>query len=412
VHALAPTRPLLAIALCAAACAACSSDASAPGPPEPIHLAATGFFHTQQAGGRWWLVTPDGKPFYSLGVNHVTASSDTDEQTGQCPYCEAVAKDYPSTQAWVDATVKRLQGWGFNTVGAWSDDTTLGKQMPYTVLLDIGSGAADYFDPAFEARCAQVATSTVAARKDDRNLVGWFLDNELHWGPDWKSSDTLLTTYEALPAGSPGRLVADAHAGDPRGFLSALAQQYFKVTTTAVRAADPHHMILGVRIISVLAPPEVVSAAGQWVDVMSVNNYEYNAGLPEELAKIFAPVMSTENWLADFYAQCHKPLLFSEFSYRAKDSGSPNTYPPVFPVLATQSDRADAYAAYTQSSFAAPYVVGTHWFEFTDEPAGGRFDGENSNFGLVSTSDVPWTTLVDRMTEVAASAPDRVVKTD
>jgi hypothetical protein len=400
------------MALSVAVCAACSSSAPAPAQAAPIHLDATGFFHTQQAGGRWWLVTPEGKPFFSLGVNHVTANSDTDQQTGQCPYCEAVAKDYPSTQAWVDATVKRLDAWGFNTIGAWSDDATLGKQMPYTVLLDIGSGAPDYFAPALEARCAQVATSTVAARKDDPNLVGWFLDNELHWGPDWKSSDTLLTTYEALPAGSPGRLVADAHAGDPQGFLSALAQQYFKVTTTAVRAADPHHMILGVRIISVLAPLEVVTAAGDWVDVMSVNNYEYNPGLPALLAKLFAPVMSTENWLADFYAACHRPLLFSEFSYRASDSGLPNSYPPVFPVLATQSDRADAYASYALSSFAAPYVVGQHWFEFTDEPKGGRFDGENSNFGLVSTSDVPWKTLVDRMTAVAASAPDRGVKTD
>jgi hypothetical protein len=406
------TRPLLGMALSVAACAACSSDAPAPASPTPIHLTATGFFHTQQAGGRWWLVTPDGKPFYSLGVNHATASSDTDQQTGQCPYCQAVAKGYPSTQAWVDATVKRLQGWGFNTIGAWSDDASLGKQMPYTLLLDIGSGADDYFAPAFEARCAQVAASTVAARKTDRNLIGWFLDNELHWGPDWRNNDTLLTTYGNLPAGSPGRAAADAHAGDPQGFLHALAEQYFKVTTSAVRAVDPNHMILGIRIISVLAPPEVVSAAGEWVDVMSVNNYEYNAGLPEQLSKIFAPVMSTENWLADFYAQCHKPLLFSEFSYRAKDSGLPNAYPPIFPVLATQSDRADAYEGYARSSFAASYVVGTHWFEFTDEPKGGRFDGENSNFGLVSTSDVPWKTLVDRMTAVAASAPDRVVKTD
>jgi len=401
------------MALSVATWAGCSSDspAAATG-AAPIHLDVTGFFHAQQAGGRWWLVTPDGKPFYSLGVNHVTASSDTDQQTGKCPYCEAVAKDYPSTQAWVDATVKRLQRWGFNTVGAWSDDTTLGKQMPYTVLLDIGSGAPDYFAPAFEARCAQVAKDTVAARKADPNLLGWFLDNELHWGPDWRSNETLLATYETLPAGSPGRVVADAHPGDPQGFLSALAQQYFKATTSAVRASDPNHMILGIRIISVLAPSEVVAAAGDWVDVMSVNNYEYNPGLPDELGKLFAPVLSTENWLADFYAQCHKPLLFSEFSYRAKDSGWPNTYPPIFPVLATQSDRADAYERYTLSSFAAPYVVGQHWFEFTDEPKGGRFDGENSNFGLVSTSDVPWETLVGRMTVLSASAPDRLVTTD
>lgn len=34
------------------------------------------------------------------------------------------------------------------------------------------------------------------------------------------------------------------------------------------------------------------------------------------------------------------------------------------------------------------YIVGTHWFRFMDEPIGGRYDGENSNMGLVSEYDV------------------------
>ena len=30
----------------------------------------TGFFHTQEIDGRWWLVTPEGSAFLSLGINH------------------------------------------------------------------------------------------------------------------------------------------------------------------------------------------------------------------------------------------------------------------------------------------------------------------------------------------------------
>ena len=30
----------------------------------------TGFFHTQEIDGRWWLVTPEGNAFLSLGINH------------------------------------------------------------------------------------------------------------------------------------------------------------------------------------------------------------------------------------------------------------------------------------------------------------------------------------------------------
>src|SRR5512135_700289 len=101
------------------ATAGCADDG--PDPPAPLHFEASGFYRTAEARGRSWLVTPEGEPFYSLGVNHVTANPDTDQKTGECPYCAAVAKNYASKQAWADATVQRLESWGFNTVGAWSD---------------------------------------------------------------------------------------------------------------------------------------------------------------------------------------------------------------------------------------------------------------------------------------------------
>jgi agarase len=44
-----------------------------------------------------------------------------------------------------------------------------------------------------------------------------------------------------------------------------------------------------------------------------------------------------------------------------------------------------------------PYCVGYHWFEYTDEPKEGRFDGENCNYGLVRINDEPWELLTERM---------------
>jgi hypothetical protein len=44
-----------------------------------------------------------------------------------------------------------------------------------------------------------------------------------------------------------------------------------------------------------------------------------------------------------------------------------------------------------------------------DEPGGGRVDGEDSDVGVLSTSDVPWQVLVDRMTAVHAASPDQLV---
>lgn len=47
-----------------------------------------------------------------------------------------------------------------------------------------------------------------------------------------------------------------------------------------------------------------------------------------------------------------------------------------------------------------PFAVGYHWFEHADQPAEGRSDGENSNYGLVTIKDEPWKVLVDKMTGV------------
>ena len=62
--------------------------------------------------------------------------------------------------------------------------------------------------------------------------------------------------------------------------------------------------------------------------------------------------------------------------------------------------RADWFEQDVTASIASDYVVGYHWFQHVDEPHGGRFDGENSNWGLVDEHDDPYATLVARMTEV------------
>ena len=42
-----------------------------------------------------------------------------------------------------------------------------------------------------------------------------------------------------------------------------------------------------------------------------------------------------------------------------------------------------------------PEAVGYHWFEWVDEPKEGRFDGEDSNYGLVDITDKPYQDLVE-----------------
>jgi hypothetical protein len=368
---------------------------------------ATGFYRVHRARGRWWLVTPDGRASYANGIDHVSATPDVDIQTGRCPYCDAIAAGYPDVGAWADATIGRLRAWGFNVLGAWSD-AALYDRMPYTVLLGMASGD-DWFAPEFAAHAAAVAASEVAPRRDDPDLVGWYLDSELRWGPDWRSQTQLLDDYLALPPGSPGRAVAERYAGDPEGFVQALATHYFRVTTAAIRAQDPHHLILGTKMITQLTPRGVLRGARRFVDVLTVDDYTLLPGLDETIQSVWGPFVPRTPDLAEFYRATHRPIMVAEYSFRAADAGVPNSWPPIFPVYATQQDRADAYAAYVAPLHAAPWVVGDFWFEYTDEPAGGRFDHEDSNFGVVATTDVPWQTLVDRMTAMHAESPDHLL---
>ncbi len=367
---------------------------------------ATGFFHTAFKNGRWWLVTPDGYPFYISGVDHVSSSPDVDRTTNQCPYCEAIAAQYPNVGAWETATVQQLRSWGFNALGPWSDSSLFDK-MPYTILLSMASGS-DWFANSFVTNAYQQAKTQVAPYKNDPNLIGYFTDSELRWGPDWTSQLSLLDAYLRLPLGSPGRAVAMRYVHNPSGFETALAQRYFSVTTAAIRSVDPNHMILGVKMIAQLATKSLLEVASKYVDCFSIDDYTVIPLINNLLPSTWPSFIKVQDNLAGIYKFVHKPLIIGEYSFRASGGNDPNTWPPIYPTYPNQTARATAYTNYVSSLYKSPYIVGDFWFEYVDEPPGGRFDGENSDFGLVSTSNVPWTALVDAATQMHQNAPDRV----
>lgn len=130
----------------------------------------------------------------------------------------------------------------------------------------------------------------------------------------------------------------------------------------------------------------MIAAAGRYLDVISLNCYHFDPG----------PVI-------DAYAASGKPCLISEFSFRSDDAGLPNTH-GAGPRVATQIERAQAFERYVTVALGKPNVVGYHWFEHADQPAEGRFDGENSNFGTVTIEDNIYDDLTKTMTRVNAAA--------
>jgi hypothetical protein len=164
------------------------------------------------------------------------------------------------------------------------------------------------------------------------------------------------------------------------------------VVHDAIKKYDGNHLILGCRYIYP-PPDEVLKGSIGYTDVISINVYTD----PYYMDILFHNDLSSV--LDKIYGITALPVMITEFSVRAEDSGLPNTIPTkgVVVTVETQSNRAQYYEEYVERFLSKSFIVGYRWFEYIDEPAKGRSpDGENSNFGLVNINDEPWTTLVER----------------
>ena len=442
-----------------------------------VSLQKTGWFHTQKSSGRWWLVTPDGHAFFSLGVNVVAADGGRSYVEGR----EFMFKDLPPVSgewapfygsgdsrradqgasqgigynhgrrfdfyaanlyrvdgkdwltSWRTRAIDRLQAWGFNTIGNWSDPA-LGQahRLPYTRSINIAGNYAnvasgydywgrmpDPFDPRFVQATEQAVTQASSDVRDDPYLLGYFADNELAWagiGPQGRwglaigtlSGDAKSPAKQAfiavlkkkyvdaiklgnawnLPLSSwdmlqtPGFIPPhpdEAHpaiADDYSTWLRQYADTYFRVVAEAIHRHDPHHLFLGGRFA--VNTPEAVAACAQYADVVSFNVY---ADLPQH------------GFDAAAMQQLDRPVLISEFHFGSDDRGP---FGKGVVSVWNEQQRGEAYARFVAAAASDPDIVGAHWFQYVDQPVTGRLlDGENSHIGLVGITDIPFAGFVD-----------------
>jgi hypothetical protein len=515
---------------------------------------AKGFFRTEKRDDRWYLVTPEGHPFYSLGVNAVTADDsqtyvegregmftglpgsddplaafygkgDDNRETGAnrnrafdqgrwfdfyganlqrtygVPKCvdvsqpagpaddEDVATDTtgstddsstgqttPASQPakpaepapvveckpvivdskrWTDHTLQRLQAWGFNTVGNWSEpaledpEGSKKQRVPYTLPLSIvgdyvsistgqdwWGGMPDPFDPRFAMATERAVAIAARDHRDDPYLIGYFADNELAWaapGNDPKDRYALaygtlkLTTdvpakraflkqlrdkyrnEEGLSKAWGIQLAAWELMEDPgfepplpsaehpeiendfRYFQRVFAETYFKTISDALKWHAPNHLLLGGRFG--VTTPEAVEACAKYCDVLSFNVYALKPqdGVDFTILRVL-----------------DKPVLISEFHFGSRDRGP--FWGGVIEVP-REEDRGPAYASFLKSALAEPSIVGVHWFQYLDQPVTGRLlDGENGHLGLVGITDVPYQGFVEAVRKANAQVVDVIGK--
>lgn len=380
-----------------------------------IKTRRTGFFRVEKIKNAWWLITPDGHGFFSAGVNHVNPVGFHAPALGYSPYEKYILSVFGTYNKWADVVVIRLKTWGFNTVGSWSWDGMYSR-MPYTYNLNLSHADwqkgtfPDVFDTQWEEKVFEKSKKECEPRKNDKMLAGYFIDNELRWGPDWRSTKDIFSEYAALPPGAPGKKAiesflekkgvkqTEASPSIRREFLKIVAERLFKTCSEAIRKIDKNHLILGIRFHGGGAPKEVVESAGKYVDVVSINYYPMGKVLDDAVAAYLGS-LPVEPAMKAYHDTAKRPIMITEFSFKAMDSGLPNTKGASLPVPA-QADRAKNFEKYVAQFIKTPYMVGYHWYCYMDEPKEGRFDGENSNYGLVNGKDEPYEALVSAMSRV------------
>ena len=345
-------------------------------------LEATGHFRTEKVNGKWWFVTPSGHLFYSLGINVVKTDSDAPDGRLHPNWYVSAAQSSMSFPTWnlrekfgktdfaadyYDFILRRFDSWGINTLGNWTDwDLTKLSRKPYAIvavskpsgLPYLSSGFYDTLDETFatKMRAAVAAAfavqgSALAHAATDPMCIGFFIDNELSFPDD-----------------------------------SAYYGPYFKACKEALAAAAPGKLYLGCRFKGLRNSEALWRAAAKWCDVISVNSYVNSVA-----------VFGEGNYSAPDF---DRPVLHTEFHFGTMHRGM---FSAGLCPVGDQCERGRNFRRVVEGALRHPLFVGSHWFQYRDQPLVGRGDGENYQIGFVDVCDRPYGQLADAARAVGES---------
>ncbi|MCY2991765.1 MAG: beta-galactosidase [Planctomycetota bacterium] len=426
-------------------------------------LKATGFFYPLKHEGKWWLVDPEGRLFWSHGVDCVgfgegsTPITDREFYFAELPTDNSPLAKFYGQGSWAphnyyenkgtyrtlnfrganlqrkygtgwqqkaaEVSHQRLRSWAMNTIANWSDSQIcLMRKTPYVV--SAGSSGAksiegssgywgkfpDPFDPSFRAAIERRMSFERDRSVGDPFCIGYFVDNELGWGdklslakaalaspPEqaaklvflkdletkyqtieklnaaWNTTHTAWQTLRASRTPPDEKLARE----DLESFYTRIAEEYFRISRDLVKQFAPHNLYLGCRFAWV--NDLGARAAAKYCDVIGYNLYQ------DTVDSFRLP------------AGVDKPVMVGEFHFGALDRGMFHTG---LRPTASQQARADAYRNYVTGAVRNPLLVGTHWFQYSDQATTGRGDGENYQIGLVDICDNPYPETIQTVREV------------
>ena len=380
----------------------------------------TGFFRKEKTDGRWWLVDPEGCQFLSIGVccisvgsgGHVKDLDKRKKMLKQLPpekfiYTDRRGHRSAEFSPWnlerrfgedymqqaMALTFKRMDKWGVNTIGNWSQkELERAGRKAFTCTMNPayvdGSlfGLGDPYEPDFEEKLRASIRPLMTEYRDNPWLIGYYVGNEPTWvGAEERVCEALMNGRERAMK-TALRQYLQAYGNTPearRAFVYETFDRYLAAVKRLQKEMDPNHMNLGYRFGNIYAVNErVARICAKYFDVMSFNFYAIK---PEH--KLMDKLL---RWT-------DLPMIIGEFHFGATDRGLGQS---LFQVR-NQKERGRAYRNYVETGFSHPGLVGTTYFTWNDEDILGRFDGENYNCGLIDVTNLPYREQTEAMMETA-----------
>ncbi|HEY3280981.1 MAG TPA: hypothetical protein VGN26_01795 [Armatimonadota bacterium] len=411
---------------------------------------ATGFFRTLQDEGRWWLVDPDGHPFWSSGMDCVTVDCQSAYQGlrpalswmpdpegefraiyggghGGGPTINYLAANLIRAfgperyhECWAQIALGELRGMGFNTVANWSEwRIAKAAGFPYVRPLHpafsrtpmVYRDFPDVFHPAFAEEAAEYAED-LRETADDPALIGYFLMNEPTWGfsAEAPAAGLLFNAPEGPCRRALRRFLAERYGSDegmreawgPEASLRAVETGWQSPLNRKAEAdLKEFSSVMVARLFGGL------TEACRKVDPNHLNLGARYYTVPPAWAlegmrcfDVFSMNCYNDHVPADLVTEIHRllgvPVMVGEWHFGALDVGLPGSG---IGRVKDQAARGQAFRYYVENAAAQPACVGVHYFTLYDESALGRFDGENWNIGFLDVCNRPYEPLQAAATE-------------
>ena len=423
-------------------------------------LLGTGFFRTAKFHGKWWLVDPDGRLFFSNGIDCIWPGettpldgratwfqdfpgsqpdykeflSSSDSQWGHYLDTKPACYDFAGANlkrkygaGWsgdfAAITQQRLRSWGLNTIGNWSDPAICALQRtPYVAAVHFASKPLegtkgywgrfrDVFDPDFGRQLRASVADQASATANDPWCLGYFIDNEIGWGTEISLALATLDSppYQAAKQVLVADLMAKYHSIEKLNGTWGTAYKSWGDIIESRETPDKTRAHDDLLAFYKHTARQYFKLCRQAVRATAPNHLYLgcrfagsNPAVVETAAR-FCDVLSYNIYrrsVADFTlpANVDVPVLIGEFHFGATDRGQ--FYPGLVRVK-DQAERAVAYKGFVTDALRHPNIVGCHWFSYRDEPTTGRtLDGENYQNGFVDVADTPYTETIQAAREI------------